>query len=427
MPTTCTRCDHDRHPNSIHALCPGCLYATQLADALDDGTGRTAAALAPLHQLLLTRHVTARGALSWLNSNPHVGDPLRGMARGAMSISHQTLDAHPSPRTAAHMRDLLIQAGLLEPRDRHLAQFEAWLAGKLAAIIDPGHQQLIRRFATWRALRQLRRRAETRAVEDGETRRYRQEINVATDFLAWLAEQGATPKTCRQAHLDAWLATGPTTRIKAGAFLRWATESHEMPAHLKLAQPILGTGLTISQDDRLSTLRRILEGTEIPLQLRAAGTLLMLYAQPISRISQLPLDALSTSPTVTIALGSREPADVPSPFAEIFHEFLASPRTSPWTAANAGTPWMFPGLRPGHHIHPTQLRNRLRDHGIHLLGARTSALHALIREIPPAVVAQAIGYTDAVIEKHSTEIARPWATYASYRRQEPSTHRRNTE
>lgn len=39
-----------------------------------------------------------------------------------------------------------------------------------------------------------------------------------------------------------------------------------------------------------------------------------------------------------------------------------------------------------------------------------------LREMPPAIVAQTLDYDPSVVERHSTEIAQRWASYASYRK-----------
>jgi hypothetical protein len=59
---------------------------------------------------------------------------------------------------------------------------------------------------------------------------------------------------------------------------------------------------------------------------------------------------------------------------------------------------------------------KLRDSGIHLLGARNAALRELVLEMPPPIVASALGYSAQVTEKHAEDAGRTWVTYASYRR-----------
>lgn len=59
--------------------------------------------------------------------------------------------------------------------------------------------------------------------------------------------------------------------------------------------------------------------------------------------------------------------------------------------------------------------NHLSDTSIHLLGTRLAALRALVMEMPPAVAAQALGYTADCAEDHATAAGITWASYASHR------------
>ncbi len=85
------------------------------------------------------------------------------------------------------------------------------------------------------------------------------------------------------------------------------------------------------------------------------------------------------------------------------------------TAANADSPWLFPGRGPGQPLNSQYLMSQLRHSGIHLLGARNSALRQLVLDMPPAVAAQALGYSAQVTEEHARHAGKTWVTYASYR------------
>lgn len=80
---------------------------TVLADLLDDGTGQIRPDPQPLFSRLGIMPKPDRG-LNWLRNNPHVADYLRCLARGTIPLTHDALHELPSWRTAAHLRDLLI-------------------------------------------------------------------------------------------------------------------------------------------------------------------------------------------------------------------------------------------------------------------------------------------------------------------------------
>jgi hypothetical protein len=83
------------------------------------------------------------------------------------------------------------------------------------------------------------------------------------------------------------------------------------------------------------------------------------------------------------------------------------------TGGMAATPWLFPSSRPGKHIDPQSIMHRLRALGVNLLGARNSALQNLVAEVPPPLVAELLGYSCQVTQRHAEIAAQPWARYAS--------------
>ena len=59
--------------------------------------------------------------------------------------------------------------------------------------------------------------------------------------------------------------------------------------------------------------------------------------------------------------------------------------------------------------------DRLRDLGVNLLGARNRAIGELVLEVPPSLVAEALGYSNQVAFLHASKAAEPWARYAGRR------------
>ena len=55
---------------------------------------------------------------------------------------------------------------------------------------------------------------------------------------------------------------------------------------------------------------------------------------------------------------------------------------------------------------------RLRELGINLLGARNSALRGLVTEVPAPLVAEMLGYSYQVTQKHAAGTAAPGSQYA---------------
>jgi hypothetical protein len=75
---------------------------------------------------------------------------------------------------------------------------------------------------------------ESEQVSHGTFLRSKHAVTVAIDFLNWLADEGVELGELQQGQLDRWVATGPTTRLIADRFLRWAIKSRLVAHDLTL-------------------------------------------------------------------------------------------------------------------------------------------------------------------------------------------------
>lgn len=296
-----------------------------------------------------------------------------------------------------HLRDLLVEHGVLDPFDRHVALFEQWLERTLPSIADPAHRALLLRYATWHHLRRMRTLASAGRLRPGYIGTARQSITVAGQFLQFLSGLGRDLQDTQQADIDAWLAGGPTTRSAARSFARWAISNRQLP---KLDYPYRRPRMTpmLDQRERLDLLRELVSNTPArPLSYRAAGLLLLLYAQPVNRIAALRTNQLGFDEHGMTITFDQQAVPVPAPFAAILAKHRDN-RPNMNTAANVGSAWLFPGYRAGQHqhLHPSYLRTKLRDSGIHLLGARNATLRSLVLTMPPPIAAEALAYSPII-------------------------------
>lgn len=164
----------------------------------------------------------------WMR-NPDVRRLLSGFARGDLALSHDTFDRDPARRTASHLRELLMRHGALPQQDRTLLLFSAWLEATLARY-SPSARALLHRFATWHHLRRMRRASGEGTLKPTASNAARQSITTAGQLLTTLEDDGIEFSSMTQAHLDAWLATGPSTRYSARTFVVWAVQAGHLPA-----------------------------------------------------------------------------------------------------------------------------------------------------------------------------------------------------
>ena len=116
----------------------------------------------------------------------------------------------------------------------------------------------------------------------------RTRFTVAQAFLTWAAAADTRPSALTQAHIDAYVnSCRAYQRLAVRAFLTWAAEHGHIPAHLDIPREKYATGQAITQKRRLELLRRFATDTAVPLRPRAAACIMLLYAQPLTRILRL--------------------------------------------------------------------------------------------------------------------------------------------
>lgn len=407
---TCTRCGTEGWKN-FKGICGRCVLGDRLACHLDDGTGRIRPELAPFRDRVVAMPRPRVGIL-WL-SKPHVPPILHALARGQVPLTHDGLSTLTPLKSVVHVRDLLIASGVLPPVDRHLLLFEQWLTGWLAGLADPEQRKLLHPYATWQLLRRLRQAAAAGPIGHYRDQNARLGLRVAAAFLDDLRARGLTLAGCRQADLDRWFATAPNSRQQAlRPLLTWAIRTGRMP-RLTLPPTREQPAKPISLAQRLELLRRIHAGTDMDLTERVIAMLILLYAQPLSRITRLTLDDITTvgHGAMLIRLGD-PPAPVPAPFDTIITDYLAG-RPNLTTATNPASSWLFPGRRAGQPLHPTSIRLRLHTLGIPNQPGRSRALRELLLQAPPAVIAGMLGYSAGSTEAIAAETGATWKRYAA--------------
>lgn len=173
---------------------------------------------------------------------------------------------------------------------------------------------------------------------------------------------------------------------------------------------------------RLDLLRQVLTDEAAPLRSRVAAGLLLLYAQPLSRIVRLTLDDIvQDEDQVLIRLGD-PPSPVPQPLAALLLNYAAD-RANTNTATNPGATWLFPGRRANQPLHAEHLAALVHKLGVPTVAGRTAAFRQHVSEMPAPVVADALGYHQVTAAKVAAQAGTTWSRYAPGGHT-PSSHRR---
>lgn len=408
----CAECGQE---GKLHASrrCTRCTFTRRVAELLDDGTGRIRPELAPMAELLTSMDNPLTG-LAWVSSrhgrSAPAADLLRGLGRGDIELSHDAFHGLQPWRAAAHLRELLMQCGVLPLIDKQILLFERWLLEHLDTITDTEQHRLLRQYATWHLLPWLRRRAERGPVSRSTRSELGQQVLRAGDFLAGIQEQRLTPARLGQDDLDRWIVTHPPRqRQLLKPFLTWAAHAGHMPRlHVAAHRP--GQKAPITQHRRIGLLRKLLTDDTGELRARVAAILLLLYAQPLGRILGLTIDDIDTTGSdVLLRLGD-PPTPVPEPVADLLLA-LRDQRTNMRTATNRNARWLFPGRRAGQPLTTRTIAPLVRDLGVPTVPGRLAALHQLVLQAPAPVVAQALGFHYTTTQRHHAAAGGTWNRY----------------
>ncbi|MET7667338.1 hypothetical protein [Micromonospora luteifusca] len=373
-----------------------------MEQVLDDGTGVMNLAFAPLAVALAAKQPET--VLGWL-AKPHIRELLTALATGRLPLTHNGLAEYARPIAARYLRHELMACGILPTVDKHLLDTEQWLHRRLAELFDHPHEPLLRRFGLWHQLPRLRTTAAARPLRATAKPYATQQFTQAQAFLTWLHERRIAPAALTQADLDTWYA-GARAHQRHGVhgFVTWAINNGHLPRHLVATRLTFKPCTVITQQRRLALLRRLIADDPADVGTRTAACLLLLYAQPLSRIQHLTTaDIAEHDGDLLIRLGD-PPAPVPEPFAALLRQLVA----------DAGQPpaLLFPGRLAGQPVAYQTLHRRLQKLGFSIKEARISALRQLVLQAPAPVVADALGFHPTTATRQVTNAGGTWSRYA---------------
>lgn len=403
-------CPNCGQPGRIRSgRCARCAVRQRLREILGDETGRIRPHLQALHDALAATDRT-NTVIAWLDSAS--ARVLRGLD-ACQRLTHAALDELPDGKPVEHLRSVLVAIGSLPPRDEHMARLERWITQVVTERPDAEERKLLHRYAVWHIVRRLRGRLAGADTTRGQSAAARGNIRAAIVLLDWLAEHGLTLATARQGDLEAWLASPEAThREGAGNFVRWARR--QKLTRLDFAAVKWGgpTGV-IDTETRWEQARWLLHDDTVKPEDRVAGLLVLLYAQPTSRIVRLTLEHVHASDNeVRLRLG-REPVLLPEPLAGLVRQVAVTRKGHATIGDPGASPWLFPGGQPGRALSAFRMAERLNQLGIRSGQSRSAALFQLATDLPAAMLAKMLGIHIAVAVAWQRASAGDWATYAA--------------
>lgn len=358
------------------------------------------------------------GVMQWLNT-PRGGPVLlRELAIRAHTepVTHDLLDRYPQTYTLHRLRDLFVYAGILPARIELLERIQPWL-DRMLSQRPQHHATLVRPFATWHVMRRARQRARRRPTTASSATYVRSQVRIALDFLSWLEGRGQTLATANQSDLDLWLEEGTQTNYFLATFITWANARGlcELTiAHRPRSEP----GSALEEKDRWNMLQRCLHEQNMPIDVRAAGTLILLFGRTTTTFMNLTVADIHQVRDETYLQLDDFTALLPPPAAAVFHT-LSEKTNSKETfhQPDRATRYLFPGRFPGRPARASVISYKLRAHGIATLPSRNAARAGWARDIPSPIAADLLGVDISTATQWARRTRRDWTDYIAERAQ----------
>jgi len=230
-------------------------------------------------------------------------------------------------------------------------------------------------------------------------------------FLAWLRRHDLTLASCGQGDVETWLATGPAA-YDVRDFLAWAADRKHCLA-LQIPGPQRTAGTAISPEQRWELIRRLLHDQALDLTDRAAGCLLLLSGQHLSRTAVMTTGQIITRDGQVLVRFGQHEVPVPDSLGQILTDLIRGGRSHTGTGSPITSPWLFPGGMPGRPITPSQLGERLRALGVRAMPGRRAALIDLAAQLPAAVLADSLNLSPGTAVRWMHQAGADWNRYAA--------------
>lgn len=408
----CRMCGREDHPYASRH-CARCVLRERLTALLTDPTtGRIHRRLQPVFDELIASD-RPQSAVWWLRKNPGTGPQLLSqMACGAVDISHDTFRALPSDRSHDYLRGLLVAVGVLPPVDIRVERMQPWIEDAVAGL-SAEDAALIRRFAHWRVLRDMRTAARGNRLTKSMTDACRRRIRVAIELLAFLHTHGATAATATQDLLEHYHAHMGRRSHEEYPFIAWLRECGINTALTLANHRRMTPAVIVSDAQRWAAVEHLLHDTTLRRYTRIGGLFTVLFAQPLSRVVTMRTHQITlTGHTVDVAFAN-VPIRMPPVLDDLIREHLAHRGKSLYASRESG--WLFPGGNPGRHLATENIRSQLVDIGIKPREHRKAALFGLAGEMPAPVLAELLGITNRNAAAWAALAAHEWTGYIAER------------
>lgn len=401
--------------------CDRCVLKMRLRDLFSDQDGLIKPEIQPLIEVLGSVPRPYR-TLQWL-AKGRAAQLLVQVAREDREVSHELLDEMPLGPAADYARSALVHTRVLPERVEHFGRLETW--SKNLLVGKPAHHvRLVRPFIQWHIILRVRRKVQRHQLSYGAAQSTRRRISITFQFLDWLDRRGRLFEEVSQEGVDRWLAEGSTMQYQVRYFIGWAVSRHLIDPVFVPCRTQANPEVVLDEYDHIRQIHRCVNDGEIPLDVRVAGALVLVFGATLARIVCLTVgDLIHEDGESYVSLG-RKPLLLPPQLACLAMELADSPRSLSVIGAAAGAShWLFPGRRAGMHLAAGTLAQRLRRFGIMPPGARNAARMSLATDLPAPVIAELFGMHINTAVRWVRFAKRDWGGYVAARAEDSESPR----
>jgi integrase len=372
--------------------CWRCELAAQVDQLLTHrATGTINVQLEPLASALKSMSRPNSG-VTWLR-NQQVRSILRQLAQSP-TIDQSLLDGLPPSRHTTHIRALLAEHGVTDAKVDYRDRFDTWSLDKIAEVHDPASQRVLRSYLRWHLAHKLHD-----ACNEGRFLASKQAVTVTVNFLNWLAAQSIPFTEVSQTDVDRYIAEGPETRRLLTRFLPWAIKSYRL-TKLEITPHRRDTTQEKTTDEQIEQLQNLFGHPDMTGQDRLMAALILVFGQPTHKVVALQWKDITIHDRAQAITLGKHPIILEYPLDELVVAVSQSVANRQ-TAANAVTPWVFPGYRPGSHLNANHVRIRLKKLGFPSLSTRIGTWQSITQTTPPRVLADALGLNPQTAIRHA--------------------------
>ncbi|MER5737344.1 hypothetical protein ABT117_16920 [Streptomyces sp. NPDC002262] len=332
-------------------------------------------------------------------------------------ITHQQLDDLPNTPTTRYIRDVLVVAAVLPPRDERLEALPRWADALLAQAPLP-QRQLVIPFTHWYLLHRIRRAHRHRPLRASTQHQMRSRLRRALELLDWLDKHGTALGELTQPELEMWLEEGTVERREVRAFITWARGRSLVGELVVPRARIAAPSVFMTDEEQTEQLHRCLGDDSLPLDVRTAGALTLLFGLQHTKLLELTVrDVVDDNAMVALNLAGHRLL-LPPEVARLVRAQRDQCRAR-WQLDQTAstTPWLFPGQEPARPLGATYLNLKLRRHGIAPRAGRNNARLALATDLPASVLADLTGTSISNATRWTGYARRDWLDYIASRTQ----------